>query len=143
MQELIQSCLNGILLGGLYALIGLGMSLIFGIMKLTNLAHGDLMILGTFSAMVISMQFAGSIILALIITAAIMVVIGFLAQTFLINKVVDKGAEPPLLITFGISIIIQNVLLKFFGADARSIPASLLQKISSIPRCFQFQESIF
>ena len=128
MQEIIQSILNGILLGGLYAVIGVGMSLIFGIMGLTNLAHGDLMILGTFLSMVFAMQLTGNILLALLITIVIMMVIGYLAQSFLINRVVDKGSEPPLLVTFGISVILQNVLLLFFGADARSIPTKIASK---------------
>lgn len=122
MQELIQTIINGILLGGLYALIGVGMSLIFGIMGLTNLAHGDMMILGTFFSMVLVKQFTGNIFIAIILTIAIMMFIGFLVQNFLINRVVDKGAEPRLLVTFGLSIILQNLLLKLFGADARSIP---------------------
>lgn len=128
MQEIVQSTLNGFLLGGLYAVIGLGMSLIFGIMGLTNLAHGDLMILGAFFSMVLVMQFTGNFIAALLITIVIMMAIGYLVQNFLINRVVDKGAEPPLLVTFGISIILQNVLLLFFGADARSIPSSIAAK---------------
>ena len=74
------------------------------------------------------MQFTGNIILALLITIVIMMIIGYLAQNFLINRVVDKGAEPPLLVTFGISIILQNVLLLFFGADARSIPTTVASK---------------
>ncbi len=125
MQELIQSLINGILLGGLYAVIGVGMSLIFGIMGLTNLAHGDLMILGTFFTMIITTQITGNILLALLITIVIMIVLGFLFQNFLVNKVIDKGSEAPLLVTFGLSIILQNMLLLFFGADARSIQNSL------------------
>ena len=64
MQVLLQSIINGILLGGLYAVIGLGMSLIFGIMKLTNLAHGDLMIVSTYLSMILAMQFSGNILVA-------------------------------------------------------------------------------
>jgi len=128
MQEIIQSIINGLLLGGLYAVIGLGMSLIFGIMGLTNLAHGDLMILGAFFSMVLVKQFTGNIILALLITVSVMMVIGYVVQSLLINRVVDKGSEPPLLVTFGISIILQNILLLFFGADARSIPSVFASK---------------
>ena len=128
MHELIQTIINGILLGGLYALIGVGMSLIFGIMGLTNLAHGDMMILGTFFSMVLVKQFTGNIFIAIIMSIAIMMFIGFLVQNFLINRVVDKGAEPRLLVTFGLSIILQNILLKVFGADARSIPNSAVTK---------------
>lgn len=124
-MEIIQSVLNGILLGGLYAIIGIGMSLIFGIMGLTNLAHGDLIIVGAFLCMVMITQFVGSIWVALLITVIAMMLFGFLLQNYLINKVLDKGSEPALLTTFGVSICLGNGLLLFFGADARSISSSI------------------
>lgn len=125
-MQIIQSILNGILLGGLYAIVALGMSLIFGIMKLTNLAHGDLIIVATYLCMVMAVQFSGNLFIALLITICIMVIIGFLLQNFLVNKVLDKGPEPPLLVTFGVSIILSNILLLLFGADARSLPNTLV-----------------
>jgi len=125
MEVLLQSFLNGILLGGLYAAIGLGMSLIFGIMGLINLAHGDLLIVSTYMSMVIAIQFSGNLFTALLIAVLVMIVVGFFCQSVLINRVVDKGAEPPLLITFGLSVILQNVLQQIFGADAKSIPTKL------------------
>ena len=126
-QVLIQSLINGLLLGGLYAIVGLGMSLIFGIMRMTNIAHGDFMILGTFFCMVIAQQFTGSVIIALLITVGIMAVLGFLIQSFVINRVIDKGSEPALLVTFGLSILIQNILFQFFGADPRTISTPALR----------------
>ncbi len=128
MHVLIQSIVNGILLGGLYAAIGVGMSLIFGIMRLTNLAHGDLMIVSTYVSMIIALQFSGNIILAIPFTLIGMIVLGFLIQNFLVNRVIDKGAEPPLLVTFGLSIIFQNVLLLAFGSGAKSIQSPLSAK---------------
>ena len=125
MEVLLQSLVNGILLGGLYAVIGLGMSLIFGIMGLINLAHGDLIIVSTYLSMILALQFSGNIFVALLITVLVMIVVGFFCQSVLINRVVDKGAEPPLLITFGLSVILQNVLQLIFGADAKSIPTKL------------------
>jgi len=125
MEVLLQLVINGILLGGLYAMIGLGMSLIFGIMGLINLAHGDLMIISTYMSMVLALHFSGNVFIALLITVLVMMVVGFFCQSVLINRVLDKGAEPPLLITFGLSIILQNVLLLIFGADAKSIPTKL------------------
>ena len=124
-QILVQSFINGLLLGGLYAIIGLGMSLIFGIMGMTNIAHGDFMILGTFFCMVLALQFSGNVLLALLITMAIMGVFGLIIQSFVVNRVIDKGSEPALLVTFGLSIFIRNILFLIFGADARviSVPA--------------------
>lgn len=124
-MEIIQSVLNGLLLGGLYAVIGIGMSLIFGIMGLTNLAHGDLIIVGAFICMTLAAQFVGNIWAALLITIVIMSVIGYFIQEYLINRVLDNGSEPALLTTFGVSICLSNALLLFFGADARSITSSI------------------
>lgn len=126
MQTVFQSLVNGVLLGGLYAIIGLGMSLIFGIMGLTNLSHGAFMIVASYIVMIFAAQFAGNIFLAFLIALIAMMIVGFLVQNTLINRVVDKGSEPPLLITFGISVILQNVMLQVFGADQRIIRTPFL-----------------
>ena len=125
---MLQSLVTGILLGGLYAMIGIGMSLVFGIMKLTNLAHGDLMILGTYLAWVILRSTGMPLVFAVIIAVVIMMIIGFIIQNFLVNKVVEKGAEPALLVMFGVSIALSNLLLKIFGANNQSIPNTLATK---------------
>lgn len=122
---LIQSMVTGIMLGGLYAIVGVGLSLIFGIMGLTNIAHGNLMILCSFLIMVFATNFVQNVMLALVLTIVVMMILGFLMQNFLVNKVIDKGAEPALLVTFGLSIIIQNALTLIFGADARAIESSV------------------
>lgn len=125
-MDIIQSLINGVLLGGLYAAVAIGMTLVFGIMGLTNLAHGDLIIVATYLCMVFAAKFSGNVFIALLLTIGVMIVIGFLLQNFLINKVLDKGPEPPLLVTFGTSIILSNLLLLVFGADAKSIPNTLV-----------------
>jgi len=125
LELLTQSIVTGILLGGLYALIGIGLSVIFGIMGLTNIAHGNLIILSSFFIMTFSAAFGGNILIGLLMAIAAMVVIGFLMQNFLINTVIDKGPEPALLVTFGLSIIIQNALQLIYGADTKSIRSAL------------------
>lgn len=125
---MIQVIITGILLGGLYAIIGLGMSLVFGIMGLTNLAHGDLMIAGTYITMIICQALGIPLVLGAIISIAVMMVVGFLIQNFLINSVLNKGSEPALLVMFGISIFLANFLLKIFGADNQSISNPLASK---------------
>jgi len=133
MGILAQSIVTGILLGGLYAVIGIGMSLVFGIMKLTNIAHGDLMIMSSYFTMFFVMEAVGravpsllaAILISLPITIVLMLILGFLIQTFLVNRVIDKGTEPPLLVMFGVSIIIRNVLLLIFGANNKVIPTPL------------------
>ena len=121
MEALVQSIFSGILLGGLYAVVGVGLSIVFGIMGLTNIAHGNMMIMCSFLIMVFGTMCGGNIIVMLLLAIVCVVVFGFLFQNFLVNKVIDKGANPALLVTFGISIVIQNVLTLIFGADSRSL----------------------
>ncbi|MCR5665683.1 MAG: branched-chain amino acid ABC transporter permease [Eubacterium sp.] len=123
-----QCIITGILLGGLYSMIGIGMSLVFGIMKLTNLAHGDLMILGTYITLVVTRALGCNLILSTIISVVIMCVLGFVIQQFLVNKVMDKGEAPALLVTFGLSIFLSNLMLKIFSADNQAINNSLSVK---------------
>lgn len=125
---MLQCIITGILLGGLYSMIGIGMSLVFGIMKLTNLAHGDLMILGTYITFVMTVQAGLPLIGATVISVIVMCLLGFVIQNFLVNKVMDKGDAPALLVTFGVSIFLANLMLKIFGADNRSIPNALASK---------------
>ncbi len=125
---MIQCIVTGILLGGLYSMIGIGMSLVFGIMKLTNLAHGDLMILGTYLTLVIARLAGLPLIVATILSVIVMCILGFVIQQFLVNKVMDKGEAPALLVTFGVSIFLSNLMLKIFGADNQTIANSLTSK---------------
>ena len=107
---MLQVIITGILLGGLYSMIGVGMSLVFGIMGLTNLAHGDLMILGTYITLVITRAAGLPLVLATIISVIVMCVLGFVIQQFLVNQVMDKGEAPALLVTFGLSIFLSNLM---------------------------------
>ncbi len=118
---MLQVIVTGVLLGGLYAIIGVGMSLVFGIMRLTNLAHGDLMILGTYITMILMKGMGIPLWASAILSIVAMLIVGFLIQNFLVNRVLDKGDEPALLVTFGVSIFLSNLLLKIFGADNQSI----------------------
>ena len=122
---MLQCLIQGVLLGGLYAIIGIGMSMVFGIMGLTNLAHGDLMILGTYITMLLTTTSGLPLFLSVIISEVIMAIIGFVVQNCLVNRVLDKGSEPALLVTFGVSIFLSNLILKLFSADYKSIPNSL------------------
>ncbi|MCC8142236.1 MAG: branched-chain amino acid ABC transporter permease [Lachnospiraceae bacterium] len=118
---MIQCIVTGVLLGGLYSMIGIGMSLVFGIMGLTNLAHGDLMILGTYITMVVTNALGCNLIISTIISVIVMCVFGFLIQQFLVNNVMDKGDAPALLVTFGLSIFLSNLMLRIFSADNQLI----------------------
>lgn len=127
-MDLIQPLINGILLGIIYAVVGVGLSMIFGIMRLVNLAHGDLMILASYLTLVLVAALGISPYLALVMVIPAMFTVGFLLQKFILNRVLDKGMEPPLIVAFGVSIILQNALLTLFSPDARSLETSLAVK---------------
>ncbi len=114
-----QTWINGLLLGGIYALLGVGMTMIFGIVKLTNLAHGEFVILGAYGATMLARWIGVDPILTLVVTVPLMFIIGVVLQSVLINRVMQRGSEPALLVTFGLSIILQNVMLLLFTADAQ------------------------
>ena len=120
-----QALINGVMMGGLYAAVGVGMSMIFGIAKITNLAHGSFLILAAYISHIFITALGINPFVSLLFVVPIMFIIGFIAQSTLLNKVLDRGAEPPLLITFGFSIIIQNLLLYIFGANNQRLPTSL------------------
>lgn len=115
----MQYLINGILLGGIYALLGVGMTMMFGIVKLTNLAHGEFIIMGAFGSTMLAQWLGIDPILTLIITVPLMFIIGVVLQTVLINRVMLQGSEPALLVTFGLSIILQDAMLLLFTADAQ------------------------
>jgi len=119
MTVVIQMLINGILLGSVYALLGVGMSMIFGIVRLTNLAHGEFIIIGAYGSTLLSLALGVDPILTLVITVPVMFIAGVLIQTVLINRVMLQGSEPALLVTFGLSIILKDALLLLFTADAR------------------------
>lgn len=119
-----QVLINGILLGGVYAILGLGMSLILGIVRLTNLAHGEYIIIGAYASMILQAYLGIDPILSVVISAPFMFAAGYALQRFLVNRAMANGAEPALLVTFGLSVILKDALLLVFGADARHIATS-------------------
>lgn len=134
MEELVQPILNGILLGGLYAVIAIGLSTMFGIVKVVNLAHGDLMILSSFLSLVLVSWLGISPFWTLWIVVPVMYFVGFFIQGFLLNRVLGKELEPPLIVAFGLSIILQNLLLLIFTPDARTLMTPLAIKTIPIGR---------
>jgi branched-chain amino acid transport system permease protein len=125
----IDTLLQGILLGGLYSLYATGLSVIFGIMRLVNLAHGDLIVLAAF--LMLALAAAGvPIVLTLAIVVPLMFALGYALQSVMLNRVLGRNILPPLLITFGLSIIVQNGLLEAFSADTRFLNVGPLQGAS-------------
>ncbi|MGC1351769.1 MAG: branched-chain amino acid ABC transporter permease [Xanthobacteraceae bacterium] len=125
----IDTLIQGILLGGLYSLYATGLSVIFGIMRLVNLAHGDLIVLGAF--LILALTAAGVPLgVACAIVVPVMFALGYLLQSVLLNRALGRNILPPLLITFGLSIIVQNGLLETFSADTRRLDVGALQSAS-------------
>jgi len=121
---------QGILLGGLYALFAAGLSLVFGIMRLVNLAHGDLIVFAAYLILVGVSLLGLSPWIAALVAAPVMFGAGWLLQSLVLNRVLGKDILPPLLVTFGLSVVIQNGLLETFSADSRRIPAGRLEGAS-------------
>jgi len=119
MAAAINTIIQGVLLGGLYALFAAGLSLIFGIMRLVNLAHGDLIVLAAFAILAIATALKLDPFAASLLAIPLMFGIGFALQHFLLNRTLGRDLLPPLLVTFGLSIIIQNGLLEGFSADSQ------------------------
>ena len=117
----LDSIVQGVLLGGLYALFATGLSLIFGVMRLVNLAHGDFSILAAFLAVVSVQQLGLNPLLSLVAVVPVMAAVGYVLQRLLLNRLLGRGILPAVLVTFGFSIVIQNGLLELFSADSRRL----------------------
>jgi branched-chain amino acid transport system permease protein len=126
----VDTIVQGILLGGLYALYATGLSLIFGIMRLVNLAHGDLIVGGAFLILAIAEVTGLNTVVAFALSLPVMFAIGYGLQRYLLNRTLGEDLLPPLLVTFGLSIVIQNALLQTFSADTRRLPLGSISGIS-------------
>jgi branched-chain amino acid transport system permease protein len=149
MDQFLQALINGILLGGFYAAMVLGFSIIWGVMGVINLSHGEFLMVGAYMAWMISkppefimeaLKFEGfdpllsmlassgyqgmDPFLGLVVIMPIMFVVGFLLQKYLINRIVEKPHLVSLLVTFGLGIVIANVAKLVFSADPRSVNVS-------------------
>ena len=117
----IDTLIQGVLLGGLFALSGLGLSLSFGIMRIVNIAHGDFLVVAAYLCLVLFNLTGINPLLAIIAVMPLMFLFGYGLQKTILNKGVEGGELSPLLITFGLSIILHNVLQEIFSADAKSL----------------------
>jgi branched-chain amino acid transport system permease protein len=119
--------LQGVLIGGLYAMFAAGLSLIFGVMRLVNIAHGDLIVLAAYVALLVTQALGVDPLTSLLLVVPIMAIIGYALQRGLLNYTLGDDLLPPLLVTFGLSIIIQNGLLELFTADSRKLQAGAIE----------------
>lgn len=129
-MEWINAIVQGVLVGGLYALFAAGLSLIFGVMRLVNIAHGDLIILAAYVALVTVQATGLHPLVSLLIVVPVMAAFGYALQRGILNRTLGKDILPPLLVTFGLSVILQNGLLETFTADSRKLNAGTLETVS-------------
>lgn len=127
MTEWLNVILQGVLIGGLYAMFAAGLSLIFGVMRLVNIAHGDLIVLAAYVALTVTEALGIGPLTSLILVVPAMALIGYALQRLLLNRTLGDDLLPPLLVTFGLSIIIQNGLLEIFTADSQKLKAGAVE----------------
>ncbi len=153
MNSLLQALISGILMGGIYALIAIGLSLIFGVMRIINFAHGEFLMVGMFISYWLIKVTDMNPYIAVVIVALIMYAVGYLFQKYPLNTLLvrEKTREPIsiLLFTAGLMIVLQNLTLMLFGADARAVDTIYTGRtfdigaiIISIPRLYAFIISI-
>jgi branched-chain amino acid transport system permease protein len=125
----VNTVIQGILLGGLYALFAAGLSLVFGVMRVVNLAHGDLSVLAAFLSLLLVEHAGMAPLLTLVIVVPVMFAVGYVLQAGIINFAL-RTELAPLLATFGLAIVLQNVLQEAFSADSRGLDAGRLETSS-------------
>lgn len=126
-MDWLNAAVQGTLLGGLYALFAAGLSLIFGVMRLVNIAHGDLIVLAAYLGLSTTIVLGIHPLLALVVVVPAMALIGYVLQRGILNRTLGEDILPPLLVTFGLSVIIQNLLLEAYTADPRKMDAGALE----------------
>jgi branched-chain amino acid transport system permease protein len=121
----VNAIIQGVLTGGLYALFACGLSLMFGVMNVVNLAHGDLAVVAGYLALGIVAVTHVPVLWSFIIVAPVMAALGYLLQRTVLQKALNRGVLTTLMVTFGLSIVIENGLLQFFTANTRGIGTGL------------------
>jgi branched-chain amino acid transport system permease protein len=129
--EWVNAVIQGVLLGGLFALFATGLSIAFGVMRFVNLAHGDFAILGAFLAVSTTATLDVNPFVALLVVVPAFAAIGYLAQRFVFNRTVGADPLPSILATFGLGVVIQNGLLQYYSADSRGLDAGSLETAST------------
>jgi branched-chain amino acid transport system permease protein len=132
LADLASTITMGIMLGGLYALVALGLSIVFGVMRLINVAHGDLLLLASYLALTLMTYLGLDPIIGLVVVIPALFFIGFVVQKYLLNRAFTISMEAPLIIAFGISIVLQNVFQILWSPLSRGLTTSYTLKSFSI-----------
>ena len=130
MIAILDTVIQGILLGGLYALFAAGLSLIFGVMRLVNLAHGDIIVLAAYVLVAFAVKLGLGLPIALLLALPLMAVGGYGLQRGVLEATLGPDILPPLLTTFGLSIFLQNGLQQVFSADSQRLSPGALETAS-------------
>lgn len=129
-MDWVNAVVQGVLLGGLYALLATGLSLVFGVMRIVNLAQGDLTILAAFLSLSLIEATGIGPLLSLAVIVPLMMALGYLLQRTVLNRTLDRGVLPPVLVTFGLAVILQNALLTVYSADSQGLDAGSIESAS-------------
>jgi branched-chain amino acid transport system permease protein len=113
----------GLLTGGLYATVGLGLALVFGVMKLVNLAHGEFLVFGAYAASLVMIWLGVDPFVSLVVVVPLMALLAYPLQRYIFTGLLRRGLEPPLVAAFGLSLVISAGLTQIFGGEARSLSA--------------------
>lgn len=125
---MIQAFVDGVLMGGVYALAALGLTLIFGVMKITNFAHGAMMTMGMYTVYVVSTSLSISPYLSMILAAAFLFLLGYIVQRCLIQRISDAPTHNQLLLTLGVAYILENTLLAVFTPNYKTLTQGTFQE---------------
>jgi branched-chain amino acid transport system permease protein len=131
-MDWVNAVIQGVLTGGLYALFACGLSLMFGVMKVVNLAHGDLAVVAGYVAIGIIFVTHVPVLWSFLIVIPVMGVLGYGLQRVVIQAALDRSVLTTLMVTFGLSVVIENGLLQFFSANSRGIGTNLALVTDSI-----------
>jgi branched-chain amino acid transport system permease protein len=141
--DLANSIIQGILLGGLYGLFAAGLSLMFGVMRLVNVAHGDFIVLAAFLTFALQKLLGiDSPFATALAVVPLMFILGFVLQRYILNPTLGSNILRPVLVTFGLSVVLQNGLLEVFSADSRKLQGGLLE-VSSLELPGGFHVGLF
>src|SRR5580700_5645701 len=121
----VNAIIQGVLVGGLYALFACGLSLMFGVMKVVNLAHGDLAVVAGYVALGVVAVTHIPVLWSLIIVVPLMALLGYVLQRTILQGALDRSVLTTLMVTFGLSVVLENGLLQFFTANSRGIGTGL------------------
>src|SRR3981081_1469915 len=123
-ETVVQAVINGLLIGGIYALVSIGVTLIFGVVKIVNFAQGEFVMIGMYISFFLANQFGIDPIVSLVVSMPVLFVIGVLVQHFLIRRVLGPNDMPQIFLTFALSLLLLNLALMLFTANYRTVHTS-------------------